>query len=68
MRGERCLFAREAPEIEIRGGMVFIQPLDGHSEIAVSPHTLALFVHRAQQVLAAIKSADVVEFPRASGH
>jgi hypothetical protein len=49
---ERCYFAKEAPDVELRGGLVFIVPKNGHCEIALSPATLRNFVVRANEALA----------------
>jgi hypothetical protein len=48
---ERCYFAKEAPDVELRGGLVFIVPKNGHCEIALSPHVLSKFVADANRVL-----------------
>jgi hypothetical protein len=48
---ERCYFAKEAPDVELRGGLVFIVPKNGHCEIALSPATLTRFVAAANRVL-----------------
>ena len=48
---QQCYFAKEAPEIEIRNGVVFIRPLDSHCEVALSPATLSAFVARANRAL-----------------
>jgi hypothetical protein len=49
---ERCYFAKEAPDVELRGGLVFIVPKNGHCEIALSPATLRRFVVCANEALA----------------
>jgi hypothetical protein len=38
--------------VELRGGLVFIVPKNGHCEIALSPATLRNFVVRANEALA----------------
>lgn len=48
---ERCYFAKEPPDIEVRGGLVFIRPEGGHCEVAVTPHTLAAFIAAANRAL-----------------
>lgn len=48
---DRCYFAKEPPEIEVRGGLVFIMPKDGHCEIALAPTTLLAFVTAANMAL-----------------
>jgi hypothetical protein len=48
---DRCYFAKDAPDIEVRNGLVFIRPKDGHCEIALAPTTLAAFVAIANRAL-----------------
>lgn len=50
---DRCYFAKEPPDLEIRGGLVFLKPKGTeHCEIAITPATLDLFVVRAKVMLA----------------
>ena len=48
---EHCYFAKRAPTVEIRDGLVFIRPHGAHCEIAVSPAVLSRFVARANKAL-----------------
>jgi hypothetical protein len=48
---DRCYFAKEPPGVEVRNGVVFIVPKDGHCEIALAPSTLAAFVAKANLAL-----------------
>ena len=51
MRGDRCYFAKESPEVEVRGGLIFIRPASGQCEVALSPATLAAFIAKANLAL-----------------
>lgn len=64
---DRCYFAKEAPTIEIRGGLAFILPEGAHCEIAVTPHILGLFIAKANRALAEMRDADVITFPPRHG-
>jgi len=55
-----CYFAKQPPEIEVRGGLIFIRPEGSHCEVAVTPHTLHLFVARAQRALHDFHEENVV--------
>ena len=48
---DRCYFAKEPPELELRGGLVFVMPVGAHCEIAITPHNLGKFVANANRVL-----------------
>jgi hypothetical protein len=49
---DRCYFAKEAPEVELRGGLAFIRPAGAHCEIAITPNGLAEFIASAKIALA----------------
>lgn len=64
---ERCYFAKEPPEIEVRGGLVFVRPVGARCEIAMSPYTMEMFARRAREVLAQWQVGEldkVVAMPR----
>ena len=48
---ERCYFAKEAPEIEVRGDLIFIMPDGGHCQIALTAATLTQFIALANRAL-----------------
>lgn len=65
---DRCYFAKEPPEVEVRGGLVFITPEGGHCEIAVTPAVLRRFVMSAGKALADFEAAKAEPIPlRAAG-
>jgi hypothetical protein len=49
---DRCYFAKEPPEVELRGGLAFIRPAGAHCEIAITPNGLAEFIASAKIALA----------------
>jgi len=49
---DRCYFCKQPPKIELRGGLVFIRPIGGHCEIAVTPNVLREFAASASETLA----------------
>jgi hypothetical protein len=60
-------FAEHPPAVEIRGGLAFIRPDGAHCEIALTPHTLRLFVVRANRELAAWNATNNIVEMRARG-
>jgi hypothetical protein len=66
---ERCYFAKDAPDVELRGDLIFIVPREGHCEIALTPATLRRFVLCATEALAKwqVDSLDRV-VPFRGGH
>lgn len=50
MGRDRCYFARQAPDVEVRGGLIFVIP-EGGCEVAMSSATLAAFVVKANRAL-----------------
>ena len=52
MGSRHCYFARRAPDVEIRGELLFIIPEGAPCEIAVTPHTLKVFAAKAEDALA----------------
>lgn len=49
---ERCYYAKRAPTVVARDGLVFLRPYPGHAEIAVSPAVMRRFIAKANEVLA----------------
>lgn len=47
----KCFFAKEAPDIDIRGGLCFIRPNGSHCEVAVTPYTARKFAVRLLAML-----------------
>lgn len=57
-KGKKCLFAAESPEVEIRGGLVFIRPIGSHGEIATTPFAARVFAKRVGDALDAYEAAN----------
>jgi hypothetical protein len=46
-----CYFAKEPPDVEIRGEMVFIRPSYANYEIAITPQMLQKIVAKYNRIL-----------------
>ena len=63
---ERCYFAKEPPEIEVRGDLIFITPNGGHCQIALTAATLGRFIAVANRALDEVferRGANIVALP-----
>lgn len=64
---ERCYFAKEVPQIEVRGELVFVICEEAKCEVAFTPFTMRSFIAAANEALAKWQVAQlrdsVVRFP-----